>query len=169
MSVSSGQSSGGGKSGLIVLAILLAIFAAFGYLYYFGYFGFPLARIASIMDNNTAAAATTTTTSITTTTVVVTTTTTVTRTVTVTAAGFPEINVGSFEASGVVGGVKNALSGLFVWLLGNSLMDALFNLGIVIVLLILVYAAMKFVKYIAIFIGVVGVMLIVLRYILGVI
>jgi hypothetical protein len=165
MSVSGSQSSGGRKGGLIVLAILLAIFAAFG-LYYFG---FPFARIASIMnnnmDNNTAAA---TTTSITATTVVVT-TTTVTRTVTttVTAVGFPD--VGSFEVSGVVGGIKNALSGLFVWLLGSSLMDALFNLGIVIVLLIFVYAAMKFAKYIAIFVFVVGVLLIVLRYILGVI
>jgi hypothetical protein len=163
MSVSSSQSSGGRKSGLIVLAILLAIFAAFGYLYYFG-FPFGVARIASIIDNNTAAATAT----VTTTTVTV--TATVTRTVTA-AAGFPEIDVGSFEVSGsgVVGGIKNALSGLFVWLLGSSLIDALFNLGIVIVLLIFVYAAMKFVKYIAIFIGVVGVLLIVLRYILGVI
>jgi hypothetical protein len=165
MSVSGSQSSGGRKGGLIVLAILLAIFAVFGYLYYFG-FPFGVTRIASIMDNNTAAATTTTTTSITATTVVVT-TTTVTRTVTVTAAGFPD--VGSFEVSGVVGGIKNALSGLFVWLLGSSLMDALFNLGIVIVLLIFVYAAMKFAKYIAIFVFVVGVLLIVLRYILGVI
>jgi hypothetical protein len=161
MSVS--QPSGGRKSGLVVLAILLAIFAVFGYLYYFG-FPFGVARIASIIDNT---AATTTTTSITTTTV----TTTVTRTVTVTAAGFPEIDVGSFEVSGsgVVGGIKNALNGLFIWLLGSSLTDALFNLFIVVVLLIFVYAAMKFVKYIAIFIGVVGVLLIVLRYILGVI
>jgi len=58
---------------------------------------------------------------------------------------------------------------LFLFILGNDLMDAIFNIFIILTCLIIAYVVLKFVKYIAIIIVFVGGLLIVLRYVLGVI
>jgi hypothetical protein len=68
-------------------------------------------------------------------------------------------------AVGVVSSVSSLVRDLFVWLLGDSLESAIINMAALLVLLAVVYAVMRFVKYIALIVVVVGSLLILLRYV----
>lgn len=68
-------------------------------------------------------------------------------------------------AVGVVSSVSSLVRDLFVWLLGDSLESAIINMAALLVLLAVVYAVMRFVKYIALIVVVIGSLLILLRYV----
>jgi len=78
-------------------------------------------------------------------------------------------STGAHVVVGVVSTVRSLLTSVFMWLLGDSLGSAIINMAVLLVLLTVVYAVMKFVKYIVLIVVVVGSLLILLRYVLGVV
>jgi len=151
----------------IWLAVVLGFIVFAGYLYYFG--STVPAIIGSISFGSSNSGVTVTTTVTTTITTTITNTASNSVTASNSAAYTPSLS-DYVDINGInIDGIKRSLRDLFLFILGNDLMDAIFNIFIILTCLIIAYVVLKFVKYIAIIIVFVGGLLIVLRYVLGVI